>query len=53
MTTYEIVADTSRTFGLRNKETGQIDHGHFATRTMIRSFFKLHFGWNSTFRLEG
>lgn len=53
MTTYEIVMDTARTFGLRNVETGQIDHGHFASRTMIRSFFNMHFGWNSQYRLRG
>lgn len=53
MTTYQIVSDTARTFGLRNKETGQIDHGLFATRKMIREFFNLHFGWNAAFRLEG
>lgn len=51
MTTYEIVADTARTFGLRNVATGQIDHGHFATRAMIRNFFAMHFGWRDDYRL--
>lgn len=52
MTTYRIVADTARTFGLRNEATGQIDHGGFASTAWVRSFFKLHFGWDVSFRLE-
>lgn len=47
MTTYRIVADSSRTFGLRNETTGQIDHGGFANRTMIREFFEMHFAWRT------
>ena len=53
MTTYRIIADSARTFGLRNEATGQIDHGSFASQALVRSFFKLHFGWNASFRLEG
>jgi hypothetical protein len=53
MTIYQIVADSSRTFGLRNKETGQFDHQGFASRAVVRSFFKLHFGWNAAYKLEG
>ncbi len=53
MTTYRIIADTARTFGLRNEATGQIDHGSFSSQAWARSFFKLHFGWNTSYRLEG
>jgi hypothetical protein len=52
MTIYEIVADTANTYGLRNKATGQFEHGHFPSMDMLRSFFKLHFGWNTSYRLE-
>jgi hypothetical protein len=54
MTKYRIIADSADTFGLRNEATGQIDHGGFPTLSMIRSFFKLHFGWDDpSYRLEG
>jgi hypothetical protein len=51
MTTYEIVADSARTFALRNAETKQFEHGGFATKAMVRSFFELHFGWRPDYRL--
>jgi hypothetical protein len=50
---YEITADTARTFALRNKDTGQFEHGGFPSKAMVRSFFELHFGWNPSYRLEG
>lgn len=47
MTTYEIVADTARTFALRNKATGQFEHDGFPSKALVRSFFELHFGWRT------
>lgn len=48
MTTYQIIADSARTFGRRNKATGQIDHGSFASRKMVVSFFERHFSWRTS-----
>ena len=47
MTVYRIVADSARTYGLRNETTGQIDHGGFADKATVREFFKLHFAWRT------
>jgi hypothetical protein len=52
MTTYEITADTARTFALRNKATGQFEHGNFPSHTAVKSFFDLHFSWRTDYRLE-
>jgi hypothetical protein len=52
MTTYQIVADTSRTYGLRNKDTGQIDQGGFVSIKMIREFWEMHFSWRPNCRIE-
>ncbi len=51
MTTFLIVADTNRTFSLRNVTTGRVEHGPFASRKMIREFFNLHFAWRGNFQL--
>ena len=53
MTHYRIIADTARTFGLRNEATGQIDHGSFSTITEVRSFYRAQFGFDPSYRLEG
>ena len=59
-TTYQIVADSYRTFALRNKETGQFEHEGFPTIKMVLSFFQMHFAWRTednnpygAYRLEG
>jgi hypothetical protein len=51
MTAYEIVADTARTFALRNVETGQFDQTGFASRAAAVRTFNLHFGWDPNYRL--
>lgn len=51
-TTYQIVADSARTFALRNKATGQFDHEGFPTKALIRKFWNLHFSWRAGFKLE-
>jgi len=53
MTTYEIAADGARTYGLRNKDTKQIEHSQFLTIAEVRSFFKVNFAWDPTYRLVG
>lgn len=52
MTTYQIRPETHNTFALYNVATGQFDHGGFTNRAIVRKFFNLHFGWNSSYRLE-
>ncbi len=45
MTTYQIVADTARTFALRNKATGQFEQSGFVSKQAARETFELHFAW--------
>ncbi len=49
--TYRIVQSGARYYGVRNEETGQIDHDCFATKRLLRSWWNLHFAWREGYRL--
>jgi hypothetical protein len=51
ITVYEIIRE-GREYGVRNKETGQIDHIGWTSRKALLSWWDVTFGANEAYRLE-